>query len=62
MEDVVRSGQFIIEQKGDPELAPLIQYTETGELAKANTDVCRMVVLELFFSVESGTLGRLQMK
>ena len=60
MEDVVRSGQFIVEQKGDPELAALIQYMETGELTKANTDVCRMVVLELFFNVGSSALGRLQ--
>ena len=29
MEDVVRSVQFITEQKGDPELAALIQYMET---------------------------------
>ena len=59
MEDVVRSGQFFVEQKGDPELAALIQYMETGELTKASTDACRMVVLELFFSVER---GRLQLK
>ena len=59
MEDVVRSGQFIVEQKGDPELGALIQYMETGELTKASTDACRMVVLELFFSVER---GRLQLK
>ena len=62
MEDVVRSGQFIVEQEGDPELAALILYVETGELAEASTDVCRMVVLELFISVESGALGRLQIK
>ena len=62
MEDVVRSGQFIVEQEGDPELAALIQYMETGELTKASTDACRMVVLELFFSVESGAQGRLQIK
>ena len=59
MEDVVRSGQFIVEQEGDPELAALIQYMETGELTKASTDACRMVVLEQFFSVGS---SRLQLK
>ena len=62
MEDVVRSGQFIVEKKGDPELAALILYMVTGELTKASTDACRMVVLELFFSVESDALGRLQIK
>ena len=46
----------------DPELAALIQYMETGELAKANSDACTMVVLELFFSVEIGALGRLLIK
>ena len=51
-----QSGQFIVELKGDPELAALIQYMETGELTKANTDACRMVVQELFFSVEIGRL------
>ena len=59
MEDVVRSGQFIVEQKGDPERAALLLYMAMGELTKASTDACRMVVLELFFSVES---GRLQLK
>ena len=51
MEDVVRSGQFIVEHKGDPEHAALTLCMEKGELTKASTDACRMVVLELFFSV-----------
>ena len=60
-EGVVGSGEFIIEQKRDPDLAALIQYLETGELPTGSIDACRIVTLEPF-TVESGILVRLNPK
>ena len=51
MEGVVGSGEFIVEQKRDPELSALIQYLETGKLLEGSIEACRIVALEPLISL-----------